>query len=82
MKERNRRRSGIENCIAKNMDARSPGKCETTYIVLALGLGEFSFTNRDMCKNRLGKGWEGFCWIPGKVSLAFHVSGDIMPAFH
>ena len=56
------------------MDARSPGKCKTTYIVLALGLGEFSFINRDMYKNRLGRGggggllgsWEGIPSISRK----------------
>ena len=34
-----------------------------------------------MCTKTDWGGVGGACWIPGKVSLASHVNGDIKPAF-
>ena len=34
-----------------------------------------------LCTKTDWGGVGGAGWVPGKVSLAFHVSGDIMPAF-
>ena len=82
MKERNRRPSGIENCIAKEYGCTQSGETQDDVCRVSVGGWVNPVPLTEICTKIDWGRVEGAFWIPGWISPALHLNRDIRPAFH